>query len=171
MPRSYSFDHYQVPTKDTHLVHERERKAYVESKPDGAAAKIHYGKAHAETEEFLAAKRMNAELEELAGIEHTEVKPQRRSKRQSRQIEAHATDGASKKMEELRREHPIGALPADEEPLMEAGFVREVVEKTATHLKLVRTAAADLGAASLKLARLPLDVASLAARRIRPRHA
>ena len=54
MPRSYSFDHFTVPTSQKpppQRGHKRGKKSNGGGKTD-----IHYGKAHAETEEMYVAR-------------------------------------------------------------------------------------------------------------------
>ena len=68
MPRTYSFDHFTVPTHD------------IPTQPEGAKARMagkktvrgdgqpRYGRRFAETEEMAHVRQMNAQLEELAGV-------------------------------------------------------------------------------------------------------
>ncbi|MDQ3264691.1 MAG: hypothetical protein M3Y59_13655 [Myxococcota bacterium] len=161
MPRSYSFDHYLAPKRDTTLVHDERdmpQEQYTEAAPViHGETKIHYGKKFSQTEELFQARRMNHQLEELAGITD----------------EDEAQPPASAELPEAPQVHkssPIGALPPTEEAttLLPETLLHELRDTTALNLRQLRSAARDLWSASFRLATLPLEVARLAARRLRP---
>lgn len=162
MPRSYRFEHYKVPKKETHLVYEEEKKEYVETRPAQGEPKIHYGKAHAQTEERASARRMNAELEELAA----------RDAREARAKEASA-EARVLEIRSGKRAIPIGGLPAPQEsPLLrDDAALPDILDAARGQVRLVRLAARDLIRASLRLAGLPVRIAAIAARRLREREA
>ncbi len=161
MPRSYRFEHYRVPKKETHLVYEEEKKEYVETRPAQGEPKIHYGKAHAQTEELASARRRHAKLEELA--EH--------DAREARAKEASA-EARVLEIRSGKRGIPIGALPTpDESPLSPDASLRDLLDAALGQARLVRLAARDLIRASFRLAALPLQLAEIAARRLREREA
>jgi hypothetical protein len=68
MPRSYSYDHFQVPQslpkQKASLT--QEDKQQLSGAVSVGDTGIHYGKAHAETEQILQARQMAKQLEELA---------------------------------------------------------------------------------------------------------
>lgn len=161
MPRSYSYDHFQNPKKETHLVHKDEKEKYTEAKASVGEAKIHYGHAHAETEQLLAAKRMNAQLEELAGIKDEPA------------AEARTAKADLPEAPELPKSAPIGALPVTEEPAttLPQGLLAELSELTTAKLRHARAAVGELVSATVDLARLPAELAMVAARHLRPTRA
>lgn len=161
MPRSYSFDHFQVPKKDTSVVHQDEKAKYAESHASVGEAKIQYGHAHAQTEELLIARQMNAQLEELAGL---------------RQDQAPAPMAMKAELPEakpLPKSAPIGALPVTETPMagLPEGLFEEVSQLTANTWKELRGAAVELADAAWKLVKLPREVVMTAARHLRPERA
>lgn len=162
MPRSYSYDHFQNPKKETHLVHRDEKAKYTESKPATGEAKIHYGHAHAQTEELLVARQMNVQLEELAGLKDEKAAPAKQ-----------AATAELPEAPELPKSAPIGALPVTEEPAatLPEGLLAELRDVTLNKLRLAQTAARDMVSATLDLARLPAELAMVAARHLRPTRA
>lgn len=129
--------------------------------------KISYGRKFAQTQEHYVARQMNRELEELAKEEgaldeEPEKKPEAKAKKAPVEKKA-----ARSKMEELGRTAPIGAIPVTSEPPPNEGF-GELVTEAMRYGGMIRSAVRDIFTASVKLARLPMEVASLAAHRIRP---
>ncbi len=104
--------------------------------------KISYGKRFAQTEERYEAHRMEKELEELAG---RDIDPGR----------------------DARERAPIGALPMTTEPPPRDRF-SELTDDAQRYVRMIRDALRDIGTASYRLARLPVEAALLAARRFRP---
>lgn len=166
MPRSYSFDHFQAPKKDTHLVHREEKARYTEAKAAVGAEKIQYGHAHAQTEELLIARQMNAQLEELAGLKEA-------PKQAPKQAAAPAAAAELPEAPELPRSAPIGALPLTDEPAtaLPQGLWADLSELATTRLRHARTAAEELIAATVDLAKLPAQLAAVAARHLLPSRA
>lgn len=173
MPRSYSYDHFQVPKREPHLIHDHEKTRYTESAPSAGDPKIHYGKAHSETEELLAARRMNAELEKLAAED--EEKDRAATEKKASKKKGGKAMKASAELPDVKvdpqRSAPIGAVPKMDEPPMPIGELRDLLETARGHTRLVRLALRDLLIASYRLAQLPLAAVSLARRNLRPRTA
>jgi len=158
MPRTYSFDHYQVPKRDTTLVHDERdmpHEKYSEVAPAHGESRIHYGKKFSQTEELLNARRMNHQLEELAGVEAKDRSP---------------ISGELPETPELAPRTPIGALPptAEASVLAPEGLLEGIRDEALTNLRQIREATRQLWAASFRLARLPLELARETARRLRP---
>src|ERR1700722_12794811 len=103
MPRTYSFDHFTKNKQDVgrRLLNRDKQKLSAKS-VRLAEPKIHYGKRFAGTEALAAAKTMNAELEELAGL--------------PRKPEQTPLEKMSGPKVSLVEQIPIGALPVTEEP-------------------------------------------------------
>jgi hypothetical protein len=117
-----------------------------------SATEIHYGKKFAQTEELLAAKAMNRELEELAGLVEKPAPPPPASTAKHPQVSAKASPV------------PIGALPAIEEPPQD--FLLHTLWNVARQqVGTAQSAAVDLGRAGLRLLGLPFEAAKLLAQR------
>ena len=69
--------------------------------------------------------------------------------------------------ERQARGEPIGSLPAASEAPPKT-HVAEVIDEAQRHLAMLQAGFRDITAACWKLARLPLDVAVLAAKQLRP---
>jgi hypothetical protein len=161
MPRSYSFDHFQsINAEKTTGVPDEEKQSVTQQQdvPD-SATRIHYGKKFSQTEELFHAKQMNKQLEELAGLERMPPKRAEEPRAQARQERQEAAP-------KVQRGTPIGALPEMQEP-PPASFLRELYDEAGRHVRVVRSAARDISRASLRLVTLPLEVARLAARKLR----
>jgi hypothetical protein len=157
MPRTYRFDHFTVQKRSPSRALLRQAKQkYTELRPEspissGQAPKLHYGRQHAETEALFQAKEMNAQLEALAGLEQP---PEPR-----RDILAKKPSGPP--MQGM----PIGALPAAPE-MFSPQRVREVVDETLLRVKALRTAVAEAGTATLKIALAPWVVVKLVGQKL-----
>ncbi|MFP2934813.1 hypothetical protein ACLESO_58850, partial [Pyxidicoccus sp. 3LG] len=121
MPRSYSFDHFQVPKtlpQEKRGLRGQDKKRVAQSRPhpeeletDGG---IHYGKRFAQTEELYQAHQMATELEELARPEPDAkfshgpgfTPPKAKKAKRTARAEAPVIGGTA----------PIGALPPTREP-------------------------------------------------------
>lgn len=179
MPRSYSFDHYQAVNpigekegrfgleKHKQKIHDQEEPTA--EKPAHGHAEVHYGKKFSQTEEILQARKMEHELEELAGIggeegagAAKEARPQARQMKQSSMREAQQA--------KAHRGQPIGALPATDEAMPQTRF-GDLFDDASRQAKTLVLAARDLTRASARLLLLPVRTVQLAARRMRPRHA
>ena len=68
---------------------------------------------------------------------------------------------------EMGRRNPIGALPAAEEPLPHARLT-ELLGDAQRYLGMIRSGARDIATAAVKLAKLPVDIALMAAHKVRP---
>lgn len=122
--------------------------------------KISYGKRFAQTEEMYSVRQMNRELEELA--------------RQDEQM-GEQPGGAVKVSPELPpapqppvRGEPIGSLPTAAVATPPKEHLREVIEDGWRYAGMLLAGVRDVATAALKLARLPLDVATVAAQKLRP---
>ena len=150
MPRSFRFEHFTV-AKTTPIrglrrrdkQHLSEKRATQSHRFDKA---VHYGHNHAQTEELLQVKSMNAQLEALAGLSaNSPIKPS-------------AT----------QRGQPIGALPMAELPLeTREGAVQDVLDEARRHLKALRTGLEDATQATSRLLSLPMEAVRRAARQWR----
>ena len=137
MPRSFRFEHFTVaksiPMRGQRRLdkqHLSEKRAVETRHGDGMP---HYGRNHAETEELLQVRAMNAQLEALAGLSaNAPIKPS-------------AT----------WRGQPIGALPMAEVPMETRP--REVLEEARRHLGSLRTGLEDVTQATSRLLSLPLE--------------
>jgi hypothetical protein len=157
MPRSYSFDHFQVPAAQPrsrslrrqdkqHLASSREFLPHEEG--------IHYGKSHAQTEELLkahAATRARAPAGETKREEPPRVERPR------------ATPALN------RNTTPIGALPMTEE-LPPRGRFQDLLDEAQRQLEAIQGGIGDVTKAATRLASLPFEVVRLAARRLRLVH-
>lgn len=117
--------------------------------------KISYGKKFAQTEERYTARQMERQLEELAR-EDEQRQPRR---------EVPTFDGS--RLEELTRGGPIGAMPTASEPPPRQAF-SEVLGDAQRYAGMIRHALRDLTTASMRLMRLPVELAVLTAQRLRP---
>lgn len=73
-----------------------------------------------------------------------------------------------KELEALNRPRtPIGALPVSTEPPPRDRF-SELTEDAQRYTRMIRDALRDIGTASYRLARLPVEAVLLAVRRFRP---
>ncbi|RKH60045.1 hypothetical protein [Corallococcus llansteffanensis] len=168
MPRSYSFDHFQVPKTlpvQKRGLRQRDKEQLVQSSRvtvDDHEG-VHYGKSHAQTEEILMARKMELQLEELARPEpdakFSHAQPARANARKQRQEAAVPAIGTTA---------PIGALPTTKEPLPSQGGLSDLVGDARRQLKAIQTGVGDVASAVQRLASLPLEVVRLAARRIIP---
>lgn len=143
--------------------------------------KISYGRKFAQTEEHYIARQMNHELEELAREDGAlDDEDEKRNKRgQGAKKAAEPSGGAKKeakssrekptkmKMEDVGRTSPIGAMPAATEPPPREAF-GELMTDAARYSGMIRDAMRDIFTAGMRLARLPVEVAIIAAARIRP---
>ena len=155
MPKTYNFHPYN-PQKSApgraQKSHEKQR--FIESelhatRDEEAQAGLHYGKKFAETEKLA----------------HEHAKHPERERKMSRPHEEGVIHS-----HELRGQ-PIGALPktdeAFEEPqraLGQSGW-GDVVDEAIRGVQRLGGAVRDLSTATIKLARLPFDVAKLLSRR------
>jgi hypothetical protein len=168
MPRSYSFDHFQVPkTLPKHKASLRNEDKQHLSEVDAVSDNgIHYGKSHAETEHILQARKMARQLEELAAptLEAEQkfsrsaasTKP-RAQKAKQRPAAAAAAAGSTV---------PIGALPQTEEASAKAApaSLTGVLEEGQRQLHALQGALGDARSAARRLASLPMEAVRTAAR-------
>ncbi len=159
MPRSYSFDHFQVPAAEPRSRSLRRqdkqrvaRSRHADTPQDG----IHYGKSHAQTEEILkahAAERAETPMQEVPMQPAQAPKPE-----------------ASRATPKLNRNTtPIGALPMTEE-LPPRGRFQDLLDEAERQLETIQGGINDATKAATRLASLPLEVMRLAARRLRLVH-
>ncbi|NMO18500.1 hypothetical protein HPC49_38670 [Pyxidicoccus fallax] len=172
MPRPYSFDHFQVPktlpAQKRSLRHEdkaRLKKSGAHPEEMGSHEGIHYGKAHAQTEELYTAHQMEKELEELARptpdakFSHgPEFKPAKAKKQQRAAKAPEPSIGATA---------PIGALPPTKE-LPPRGRLGDLMDEAQRQLQAIQGGLGDAAKAVSRLASLPFEVVRMAARRILP---
>lgn len=168
MPRSYSFDHFQVPQSEprSRSLRRKDKQSFVEThKPAQPAGGVHYGKAHAQTEELIQAKQMAAQLEELARPEfHADEKfshaiPLKVKPAEQKTAPTHV--GRNKAVQSV----PIGALPVTEE-LPRSDLFVELYHEARRQLRAVQDGLTDASRATTRLAMLPLEAVKLAAKRI-----
>ncbi|WP_223634570.1 hypothetical protein [Corallococcus sp. EGB] len=170
MPRSYSFDHFQVPkTLPPQKRSLRQRdKAHLAQSSRGAVEDhegLHYGKSHAQTEEILAARKMEHQLEELsrpeadAKFSHGPVSKVSGASRKQRKAAASPVIGTTA---------PIGALPPTQERPLAQGRLPDLLDEARRQLKAIQSGVGDVASAVQRLATLPFEAMRMAARRIRP---
>lgn len=150
MPRSYSFDHFQMPTAEprSRSLRRQDKQHLADSRhsipeQDGG---IHYGKSHAETEEILKAKAL--------------APPPRREP-----VVPARAEKAMPAPRINRNTTPIGALPATEE-LPPRGRFQDLIDEATRQLEAIQSGIGDVSKAAVRLAQLPLEVVRLAARRL-----
>lgn len=158
MPRSYSFDHFQVPAAEprSRSLRRQDKQHLAESQhtlPDDGEG-IHYGKSHAQTEEILKARAMA---------------PPRRAATKAREAPAPRQEKVRTTPRINRNTTPIGALPATEE-LPPRGRFQDLLDEATRQLDALQSGIGDVGKAAVRLASLPLEVVRLAARRLRLVH-
>jgi hypothetical protein len=175
MPRSYSFDHFQVPKtlpKQQASLRDEDKQHLSEVTSVGDTG-FHYGKSHAETEHILQARKMARQLEELAAptLEAEEkfsrsaasTRPRAQKQKQRAQAAAAVASGPTA---------PIGALPPTQEAPAPAalGGLTGVLDEGQRQLKALQGALGDARSAARRLASLPLEAvraaAQLAAQRL-----
>jgi hypothetical protein len=153
MPRSYSFDHFQVPTAEprSRSLRRQDKQHMADSRHSYSAPEegIHYGKSHAETEEILKARAMAPPHREPAAMPRAErAIPEPRINRNTT---------------------PIGALPTTEE-LPPRGRFQDLLDEATRQFDAIQSGIGDVGKAVVRLASLPIEVVRLAARRLRLVH-
>jgi hypothetical protein len=171
MPRSYSFDHFQVPKTlppQKRSLRQRDKAQLAQSSRVAVDehAGVHYGKSHAQTEEILTARKMELQLEELA-------RPEADAKFSHGPVSR--VSGASKKQRKaaaspvIGSTAPIGALPPTQErPMQQQGRLPDLIDEARRQLKAIQSGVGDVATAMQRLAMLPLEAVRLAARRIIP---
>jgi hypothetical protein len=161
MPRSYSFDHFQVPAAEP-----RSRSLRRQDKQRVASSKhaqvpqddgIHYGKSHAQTEEILKAHA--AERAEAAAHPAPELKAEAPPRAERTQAKPKLNLNTT----------PIGALPMTEE-LPPRGRFQDLLDEAERQFEAIQGGIGDATKAATRLATLPLEVMRLAARRLRLVH-
>ncbi|MGE6759313.1 hypothetical protein ACQKGO_14930 [Corallococcus interemptor] len=170
MPRSYSFDHFQVPKTlppQKRGLRQRDKAQFAQSSRVSVDEHegIHYGKSHAQTEEILTARKMELQLEELARPEadakfsHGPVSKVSGAAKKQRKAAASPVIGTTA---------PIGALPPTQERPVEQGRLPDLIDEARRQLKAIQSGVGDVATAMQRLAMLPLEAVRLAARRIIP---
>ncbi|RKH48003.1 hypothetical protein D7X55_38900 [Corallococcus sp. AB049A] len=170
MPRSYSFDHFQVPKTlpvQKRSLRQRDKAQFAQSSRVSVDEHegIHYGKSHAQTEEILNARKMELQLEELARPEadakfsHGPVSKVSGAAKKQRKAAASPVIGTTA---------PIGALPPTQERPVEQGRLPDLIDEARRQLKAIQSGVGDVATAMQRLALLPLEAVRLAARRIIP---
>jgi hypothetical protein len=160
MPRSYSFDHFQVPAAEprSRSLRRQDKQHLAESQQARTdhGEGIHYGKSHAQTEEILKARALTP--------------PRRDSTRKPREApSAPRQDKAQTPPRINRNTTPIGALPATEE-LPPRGRFQDLLDEATRQFDALQSGIGDVGKAAVRLASLPIEVVRLAARRLRLVH-
>jgi hypothetical protein len=148
MPRSYSFDHFQVPAAEPRSRSlRRQDKQHLADSRHGLPEQegIHYGKSHSETVEILKA-RARAPRRKASPTPKVAHEPQ-----PTPRINRNTT--------------PIGALPATEE-LPPRGRFQDLLDEAQRQIDVLHQGIGDVSKAAVRLASLPLEVVRLAARRL-----
>ncbi|HZI09985.1 MAG TPA: hypothetical protein VE153_06285 [Myxococcus sp.] len=177
MPRTYSYDHFQVPKtlpKQKRSLRRKDKEALAKSgaQPEqmGSHGGIHYGKSHAQTEELYQAHQMEAMLEELARPEpdgkfsHGQLSPA-----VEKQQAAKAQAPVQAPPPVIGGTAPIGALPPTQE-LPPRGRLPELLDEAGLQLQALQGGLGDAVKAVTRLASLPFEAVRLAARRFNPLH-
>jgi hypothetical protein len=172
MPRTYSFDHFQVPTAEPRGRSPRRPDKQKASGSRKQAAPheegLHYGRSHAETQElFHSRAQPSLTLKELAGTKFAHPPPTEvllthpEAAREPREVEPPV----------LRSTAPIGALPSvSVEDLPERGRLQDLMEEASRQMQVLQAGARDVTRATARLVSLPMEVVRLAARRLRLVH-
>jgi len=174
MPRTYSFDHFQVPSaepgsrslrrKDKQQVSDSLQEAQAAQEPQG----VHYGHSHAQTEQLFKAHarerkaRLTTGEVEHAGTKFTHGRP-------ARELAPEAPHARDVEPPGPRSTLPIGSLPKVEE-LPPRGHLNELLEEASRQLQVLQAGVEDVTRAVSRLASLPLEAVRLAARRLRLAH-
>ncbi|WNG25480.1 hypothetical protein F0U62_16750 [Cystobacter fuscus] len=152
MPRTYSFEPFTVAKSTPSRGLRRRDKQHLSEKRASQRSldsALHYGRAHAETEELFHVRAMNAQLEALAGL----------------------SAGSPLKPTATHRGQPIGALPLAEEPMVERGkSLRDVFGEALRQFRAVQSGLEDATRATGRLLSLPMEAARMAAARLRLVH-
>jgi hypothetical protein len=149
MSRSYRFEYSTVNQREpSRALLRKDKQKYAELPTSGAGSKIQYGHAHAQTQELYQAREMTAELEALAGIPEEETLEKEEALRSA----AAAGPGG-----------PLGALPETAERPPTTTW-QDAYELSRHNVRAFLGALDDVRAASLRLARTPVDLAKLALR-------
>ncbi len=174
MPRTYSYDHFQVPKtlpKQKRSLRKKDKAALAKSGPQpeklGSIGGIHYGKSHAQTEELYQAHQMEAMLEELARPEpdgkfsHGQLSPAVEKQQAKAPVQAPppVIGGTA----------PIGALPPTQE-MPPRGRLPDLLDEANRHLQALQGGLGDAVKAVTRLASLPFEAVRLAARSFNPLH-
>jgi hypothetical protein len=169
MPRSYSFDHFQVPKtlpKQQASLREEDKQHLSEVNSVGDTG-IHYGKSHAETEHILQARRMARQLEELAAPTlEAEEKFSRSAASTKPRAKKKAQPAAQSAVASAAATAPIGALPQTEEAPAAAApaSLSGVLDEGQRQLRALQGALGDARSAARRLAALPMEAVRTAAR-------
>lgn len=146
MPRTYPFDHFTAAKPDPSKRGHGERPLGVSPPPPhGGQKEIHYGKQHAQTEALYRAHEREHRSAEAAAAARA---PQ---------------EGAPRPPpEEVLRARgiPIGALPPTDE-VQPMRLVHEAFDEAGRQVRILGTAARDLGLAGIRIALLPVAVGRL----------
>lgn len=176
MPRSYSFDHFQVPAAEprSRSLRRKSKQAVSDTRQAvaeelGAQAQgIHYGHSHAETEARFQAHARERQQATLTGApEH--VTSKFAHGRPARELAPEAPAARGREASPRRSTAPIGAVPNAEE-LPPRGRVQDLLEEASRQMQVLQAGLEDATRAASRLASLPLEVLRLAARRLRLVH-
>lgn len=172
MPRTYSFDHFQLPSaepgsrslrrKSKQAVSDTRHAVYEELGQQEQG--VRYGHSHAETEaRFQAHARERQQARMTGGPEHAATKfSHARPARAMAPAAPRASQGESP---ERRATAPIGAVP-NAEALPPRGRLQDVLDEASRQVQVLQTGLGDATRAASRLASLPLEVVRLAARRL-----
>jgi hypothetical protein len=157
MPRSYSFDHFQVPAAEprSRALRQEDKQHLADSHhvSPGQDGGIHYGKSHAQTEEILKARA---------------AEPRRAAKHEEEAVQAPAQMKAEPLPPPVNRNTaPIGAVPFSEEPLPRKRL-QDLLDEATRQFEALQGGIGDVAKAALRLASLPGEAIRLAARRFNP---
>jgi hypothetical protein len=170
MPRSYSFDHFQVPKtlpkqKASLRDEDKQHLSEVDAVSDTG---IHYGKSHAQTEHILQARKMARQLEELAAptLEAEQKFSRSAASTKPRAQKARQRPAAATAANVAGATAPIGALPQTEEASAAAAplSLSGVLEEGQRQLHALQGALGDARSAARRLASLPAEAVRTAAR-------
>lgn len=173
MARSFSFDPFTAKMVDvSRRLSRMERQTFAENDPKAELVDegIHYGRSHAETIDRLQARQMAAQLEDLAGVEEAPKRSEARKKANGR-AKVHAVRAApsgDQAPAQQTKSQPIGALPEtpDKHP---RGLFSELIDDGRKYAEMLVGSVRDFRTATGHLIRLPVEAASLVARRLQPK--
>ncbi|SEM00181.1 hypothetical protein SAMN05444354_110186 [Stigmatella aurantiaca] len=157
MPRSYSYDHFQVPAAEprSRALRREDKQHLADSHhvSPGHDGGIHYGKSHAQTEEILKARA---------------AEPRHAKKQEDEEEQAPAQMKAEALPPPVNRNTaPIGALPMTEE-LPPRRRLKDLLDEATRQVEAIQGGIGDVVKAAQRLASLPGEAVRLAARRLNP---
>jgi hypothetical protein len=178
MPRSFRFDHFTSGKPNvSRSLQKKQKQKVAESAAQPAADTVHYGKRHAQTEELLRERQANAEQEQIEPNESLSeqsapLAPRpdaTRAKTSAGDADAEGGWPPVELADDLATASsgpiPVGG-PASRDSQPTPETFQELAEEAHRQLGTMLDAARELISAGARIARLPLELAQLALRRV-----